>query len=625
MRLQKIELENFRSYGHLDLAFTEPRTLIIGENGVGKSTIADAIALVLTGRCRGVNGKGEGQKDLIRGGADEARITLHLDGLPPITRTIHRSHGANSTVPTEAILAKLGATDAYVTAAVYGHTFFDLGHADAKALLMRLLDVQIELPEEGGAVTLNLDDADLKYKAAFDQRASLKRTLAAMPVRPLPPAPAWLPDAKDRREDHDTRTQLDVADARTKYEAAVEMTAELRAKAGQVLQALEAARREPAQGLDALKALHEQATEDLRQAEAELAEADNAMQAARALPAEATATLQAEVNELRVFVRRIEDGAPTAKKPGRPKKGDQGPTCVLGQGIPCMTPAAEFQAVKKATEQRIADLEAKVKAGTERAQAIGAATTRANQASIAVDRQERRIADLDVKIVNEQRRLADLERLTREWLDLEPDAKQAQAAVNQRTDELNAAIERQRELADYQKTLDLIEQDQQRRQDVQDDLTKAERLVDLLGPKGLRMKALNDALDDFHEAINAALEPFGFTLAISVDPWQVLVSHANTGGRQLPFALLSKGQKLWTGLAFQLALAAVSGLDFCIVDDAEGVVGEARARLTDVALDAPVGQILIVKAQAEHEAAPDVDGLQVVRIGHQEAAAASAF
>ncbi len=628
MRLTNLKLRNFRSYEALDLPFTADRTLIIGENGVGKSTITDAIALALTGRCRGVNGKGEGQKDLIRGQADEAEISLTVEGLGTITRTISRVHGANTSLPVDHIMGVLRSTPAYVQAAIYGGSFFEMDHAEAKALLLRLLDVMVVLPgrtptEPGQG--LSLDEADLKYKAAFDQRTSLKRSLAAMPAPAPPAAPSWLNDADERREDHELRLAVDIRSARVTYEAAVALTADVRAEARQLAERLRGLDQYPEDDHQRALAIARAQLSDAQEAEA-AAKADLA--AALAMPAEATDTLAANINELRVFVQRIEQNAPSGpepKKPGRPKKIDPtakpaAATCVLGCGIPCLTPAAEFQAALTSTKRQIEDLEARLKQGNERATAVAVAQRQLTTAETSLKRYQAAIDNAEAAMRSEARRQTDLAEVQAKLADIGPKAEAAQKDVDTKLAALDALRQKETELAVYHRGLDAQATVLKQRAAMEADLAEAERIVGLLGPKGLKLKALEDALGEFHEAINASLEPFGFSLAIDVDPWRVMVIHGTTA-RPLPFELLSKGQRLWTGLAFQLALAAVSELDFCVIDDAEGVVGEARGKLTDVALDAPVGQVLIVKAQAEDEPAPDLPGLQVVRIGQPVMAA----
>lgn len=46
--LNKLSLHNFRRYGHLDIEFDKNLTVIVGENGAGKTSIVDAIAILLS-------------------------------------------------------------------------------------------------------------------------------------------------------------------------------------------------------------------------------------------------------------------------------------------------------------------------------------------------------------------------------------------------------------------------------------------------------------------------------------------------------------------------------------------------------------------------------------------------
>lgn len=48
MRIQSVQLENFRGFNNLKLQFFEDLNVIIGENGSGKSSVLDAIAILLS-------------------------------------------------------------------------------------------------------------------------------------------------------------------------------------------------------------------------------------------------------------------------------------------------------------------------------------------------------------------------------------------------------------------------------------------------------------------------------------------------------------------------------------------------------------------------------------------------
>lgn len=56
MRVERLELTNFRGIRHLELEFPTQTTVLVGINGVGKSAILDALAMmmsVLIGRLHG--------------------------------------------------------------------------------------------------------------------------------------------------------------------------------------------------------------------------------------------------------------------------------------------------------------------------------------------------------------------------------------------------------------------------------------------------------------------------------------------------------------------------------------------------------------------------------------------
>ena len=47
MHIKKMTLENFRCFEHLDIEFPQDYAVLIGTNGAGKSSILDAVAIVL--------------------------------------------------------------------------------------------------------------------------------------------------------------------------------------------------------------------------------------------------------------------------------------------------------------------------------------------------------------------------------------------------------------------------------------------------------------------------------------------------------------------------------------------------------------------------------------------------
>ncbi len=61
MKIKKLELNNFRPFRHLDLDFTNRLTVLVGINGAGKTSVLDALAILLSrliGRIRSSHGTG---------------------------------------------------------------------------------------------------------------------------------------------------------------------------------------------------------------------------------------------------------------------------------------------------------------------------------------------------------------------------------------------------------------------------------------------------------------------------------------------------------------------------------------------------------------------------------------
>ncbi|MFS8501663.1 MAG: SMC family ATPase [Caldicoprobacter sp.] len=81
MRPLSLYLRNFKSYGEkapvLDFNLFDV-ALLSGDNGNGKSSLADAIAWCLWGKCKGMDGRG-GVDDLVRTGADDMEVAFSFE------------------------------------------------------------------------------------------------------------------------------------------------------------------------------------------------------------------------------------------------------------------------------------------------------------------------------------------------------------------------------------------------------------------------------------------------------------------------------------------------------------------------------------------------------------------
>ncbi len=591
--VKRIELRNFRTFELAAFEFDQARTLILGANGRGKSTIVDAIAWCLTGRCRGVDGRGQGQKELIRAGADDMAVEVQVDGLGTVSRTLSKDGHAVSNVKTDAILAHLGVSEAMLQAVIYAGTFFRMGHADAKGMLMALLDVTVapdQLPGLGLTKPANLDDLEARYGLATAARAAAKKTLAAIVV---PPVPAALGEVEGGD------IGLQVHEATAAYQAQARAGAAAEQQVSQTQRAIDAidTRLNDGPKLAAQLTVHEGMHAD---AAGKLATAREDLDAILKEDADDADTLRSQAEELRVMVERL----------GRHEPG-QG--CVLSAGIPCLTEGKHFAAHVAKLKKDGKALTTKIKA------AVGRADTVTKLQQVVRD-QERTVAYHAQQITELKKAQAALTDDAAARPGLVASLAQARAeydAAAAGLDEARATMERLQaaQAAQVQHAGAVARHaaavDQQRQ--AQKTLDEQEALVALLGPNGVRAAALAAKLGDFEALINAALEPFGFLLQIAVDPWRIDITRSD--GSRLPFVLLSAGEQLWCSLAFQVALAVVSGLRFAVLDAAEAVVGKHRQLITGMVMGAPaMDQVIVAMARAENEAAPQLPGLQVIRL-----------
>ena len=89
IRLQRLELHHFRNIARLELALTEPRLLVIGRNGEGKSNLLEAVELLTSLRSH----RCSADRDLIRHGQPEGRLRAGDDDGDSRELRLRRSGG----------------------------------------------------------------------------------------------------------------------------------------------------------------------------------------------------------------------------------------------------------------------------------------------------------------------------------------------------------------------------------------------------------------------------------------------------------------------------------------------------------------------------------------------------
>jgi len=85
MKIKHLEIENFRAIEHLDLNCSNGTNVFIGDNGAGKSTVLDAIAILfswLNARFSSPKGRGRNiRKEDIRNGSDYCFLSIETEHL----------------------------------------------------------------------------------------------------------------------------------------------------------------------------------------------------------------------------------------------------------------------------------------------------------------------------------------------------------------------------------------------------------------------------------------------------------------------------------------------------------------------------------------------------------------
>ncbi len=593
--LARLQMQAFRSFEDAELTFSDPRTLIVGRNATGKSTIADAIAWCLTGRCRGLDGAGRGVSGLIRSGASRMRVRVDLmtdDGPMTVVREADAPTRATALAigTSEAdlrrggvaevqalIYERLGAPAAVWQTACDATAFFALDHAEAKDLLLRLLDVRVDVD----GVSVPLDEIDAMHRSADLERAAAKKALASRGSLTPPPIPLQPPADQLREKAAALREQI--ASARDDQAEARGRLAELTRRRGEISRGLDTLR-------GSCRVVGPDAAGSLALAEQVLAHAISQRD-------------ELATQEPAPFVgHQIAPEWITRVQAHDPKDG-----CVFSASIPCKTAVSHFRTY---VQQAHADV--KQHAAVEQARA----SWRDRMAQ-----HDREIDKLTREVTSKRTELARSEEVS----DLIHQAEAKLAAVVAEIASLEMAPAQEGSDSAAKNALALVEKQLATWQEydrvhnaflahkdatakLKAEIVTLEARCQQTGPKGARVAALASALDAWTSEVNAVAARWGFTFAITPDPWAVTVN-----GRDV--ALLSVSERLRVGVALQLAIVHAAGLGLAIVDGVDLLDRANNLELSRVLLahDA-CGQAIIAATREDDAPLPQMDGLQVVRL-----------
>lgn len=613
MRLTSIHIQNMRCLTDARMSLDNV-TLVLGPNGTGKSTIAEAIRYALTGECGFTTKAGAGASRVIRHGAKVASIDLAAD-VATIMRTIK---GSGSTVAVDklagdearaALEVALPAPELLRCMLSSSH-FISLPAKEQQAVLSSLAGQPVDaawVREQLGPLASEVKDAleatnlqgpallDHLHSTAYGARTERNRRVKDLAGQLSGEAPVAVAEdvlAKLREAKEKASTKL--AGAQQKLGAAsAQITAHERAKDAveQTSQRLGRAKEE----LRNLSIPEDVPTADaLADLQRQVQEADEKRRTAETNRASVSGALKALI-EQHGRILQLGGKCPVLDTVDCPLSADDRASAIAGlqQSINAM----------QAEEQKLAS-EAEDAAQSLKALRLQADEANALRTSAAVSTQ--RHADL----TSDVERLAQEAEAALETYQATPAASretlenlvaEADEAYGRADDALQAALGTARDAEAWAKrATELYEAEK---------AAKAiDSVVKALAPGGLPAKAMQETVGTIVEAVNRVLAEFtDFVLLIETgEDFGLSVTHR---GYPTPLQDLSESEKLRVGIALQVAFAHLTEFGFVVVDGADRLDTTNRGPMIGMLLGC--GVQAVVTATPLNVGRPNLEGLAV--------------
>jgi AAA ATPase domain len=656
MRIEKLKLENFRSYASAEFAF-ERWNFLVGPNAVGKSSVQMAIEFLLTGKCRGTDAGGRGAEDLIRLGAKGLVITGELRSGMPQPWTVQRKKTARShelelqaagilPLPEaqKKLLARLATTQDVLSAVLDAGRFVEMSEADQKKLLTSVLGAQAATVREdivkdmqflgfvnAPATVESIAEIDKMHDHFFATRTAQKRALKELGELDRPEAPADMPDSKLVWKQLDDLRWMH-ADATGRRTARVRDYAVLktrRADLSEEIARAEAAAKKRAENWASehrarVQELELEATALREEALMPDEEADYQRIAAHAGRRD---ELVAEESRLATLIAEAEKAIEAMVA----LKGGKCPTC--HRSLPLKAKGDAQNAIEREREGMTAQLEkvqrsiialGDVDAAIEALEADARVRQSAEQArkklAAAEAETSPQFADIEQQIAAAKKKLDSLPEMDEPNVaDLDAEI----AALSERIAKGEAILDQVKSVEAEQLAWKRYET---KRQTLEGLVAALDRLCEYFGPNGVRSQMVGDRLKPFSEAMNAALQAFDYHVRFTMEPYQFLVTSAEGPeyATTRSLKMLSESERFRFGVAFQIALAKTTGLNFVVIDRADVLDGESRQALTQMLAASELEQAIVLSTS--DAAIPPANmlpaGVKFFALGAREAVAA---
>jgi len=126
-----------------------------------------------------------------------------------------------------------------------------------------------------------------------------------------------------------------------------------------------------------------------------------------------------------------------------------------------------------------------------------------------------------------------------------------------------------------------------------------DKLAEFFGPTGTMMGQASARVGSFTEDLNRHLAAFGYTCNLAFYPFEICVGGSKDNHFTLPLKYLSESEQFRFGVAFQIALAIVTGLRLVVIDRADVLDKERRKMLTSLLLNSKLDQAIVLATSEE--------------------------
>src|SRR5260370_39112495 len=131
------------------------------------------------------------------------------------------------------------------------------------------------------------------------------------------------------------------------------------------------------------------------------------------------------------------------------------------------------------------------------------------------------------------------------------------------------------------------------------------------------MGQVSGRMGSFTKDLNRHLARFGYACGIALGPFEIRMNSPKDNHTGPSLKHLSESERFRFGVAFQIALAMLTGLRFVVIDRADVLDKERRKRLTSLLLNSGLDQAIVLATS--EEAAPTITphGVKFLDLGEK--------